>query len=206
MVDWLFPAHHQCWVLIRGLDASGKTTLLYRYITFEYNNAQAVQIIFLPRLKLGTTVTTIPTIGFNVETVRHKGIKFTFWDLGGGDKIKPLWKHYYQNTGAIIFVVDSTDRERFSEVRQELREILEEKELALAHLLVLGNKADLEGALSPGELWDDLGLADLALERYKRSNGDGGSGQTTVLPICATSGQGCTEALDWLANVTRSSM
>jgi len=186
MRDWLFPAI-QCRVLIRGLDAAGKTTLLYR-------------------LKLGTTVTTIPTIGFNVETVRHKDIKFTFWDLGGGNMIRPLWKHYYQNTSAIIFIVDSTDRRRFAEVRQELKEILEEKELCSAHLLVLGNKVDLEGALSPGEIWDELGLADLASEQYKRSNGDGGSGKATVLPICATSGQGCAEALDWLANATRSSI
>ena len=147
---------------------------------------------------MGISVTTIPTIGFNVETVRHKGIHFTFWDLGGGDKIRPLWKHYYKNTSAIVFVVDSKDRGRFAEVRQEMREMMEEKELALAHLLVLGNKSDLEGASSPGELWDELGLADLASES--------GSGRATVLPICATSGQGCRESLDWLANVTKSSV
>ena len=150
---------------------------------------------------MGISVTTIPTIGFNVETVRHKGINFTFWDLGGGDKIRPLWKHYYNNTSAIVFLVDSRDRERFPEVRQELREMMEEKELALANHLVLGNKSDLEGALSPGELWDELELADLASEQYKRS-----SGGTTVLPICATSGQGCRESLDWLAIATISSM
>ena len=153
---------------------------------------------------MGISVTTIPTIGFNVETVRHKGINFTFWDLGGGDKIRPLWKHYYKNTSAIVFVVDSKDRGRFAEVRQEMREMMEEKELALAHLLVLGNKSDLEGASSPGELWDELGLADLASEQFKRSSG--GSGKATVLPICATSGQGCRESLDWLANVTKSNV
>ena len=81
---------------------------------------------------------------------------------------------------------------------------MEEKELVLANLLVLGNKSDLEGALSPGELWDELELADLASEQYKRSSG--GSGRTTVLPICATSGQGCRESLDWLAIATTSSM
>ena len=153
---------------------------------------------------MGISVTTIPTIGFNVETVRHKGIDFTFWDLGGGDKIRPLWKHYYKNTSAIVFVVDSKDRGRFAEVRQEMREMMEEKELALAHILVLGNKSDLEGASSPGELWDELGLADLASEQFKRSSG--GSEKATVLPICATSGQGCRESLDWLANVTKSSV
>ena len=140
-----------------------------------------------------------------METVRHKGINFTFWDLGGGDKIRPLWKHYYENTRAIVFLVDSRDRCRFGEVRQELREMLEEKELELAHILLLGNKSDLEGALSPGELWEELELADLASEKYKRSSGEG-SGRITVLPICAASGQGCRESLDWLANVTTSTM
>lgn len=133
-----------------GLDAAGKTTILYK-------------------LKLGEVVTTIPTIGacgatrstaprsagrqrrdgwmagrrlhaagrsaaaappatvaasavvpppragFNVETVEYKNISFTVWDVGGQDKIRPLWRHYYQNTQGIIFVVDSNDRDRIGE-------------------------------------------------------------------------------------------
>ena len=66
-------------ILMVGLDAAGKTTILYK-------------------LKLGEIVTTIPTIGFNVETVEYKNISFTVWDVGGQDKIRPLWRHYYQNT------------------------------------------------------------------------------------------------------------
>jgi small GTP-binding protein len=84
-----------------GLDAAGKTTILYK-------------------LKLGEVVTTIPTIGFNVETVAYKNISFTVWDVGGKDKIRPLWRHYYQNTQAMIFVVDSNDRDRVDESREEL--------------------------------------------------------------------------------------
>ena len=128
------------------------------------------------RLKLGMCITTIPTIGFNVETVTHRGVGFTFWDVGGGDKIRPLKKHYYQNSGAIVVIVDSTDRERFREVREEL---METKDLGLAHLLVLANKADLDGALGPGELWDELRLGELASEQNRS--------KVTVLPICATS-------------------
>ena len=78
-------------ILMSGLDAAGKTTMLYK-------------------LKLGVVVTTIPTIGFNVETVEYKNISFTCWDVGGKDKIRPLWRHYYQNCTALIFVVDSNDR------------------------------------------------------------------------------------------------
>ena len=77
--------------LVMGLDAAGKTTMLYK-------------------LKLGEVVTTIPTIGFNVETIEHKKVRIVCWDVGGKDKIRPLWRHYFQNTQAIIFVVDSNDR------------------------------------------------------------------------------------------------
>lgn len=66
-------------ILMVGLDAAGKTTILYK-------------------LKLGEIVTTIPTIGFNVETVEYNKTNFTVWDVGGQDKIRPLWRHYFQNT------------------------------------------------------------------------------------------------------------
>uniref|UniRef100_A0A673L7H6 ADP-ribosylation factor 4-like n=1 Tax=Sinocyclocheilus rhinocerous TaxID=307959 RepID=A0A673L7H6_9TELE len=88
-------------ILMVGLDAAGKTTILYK-------------------LKLGEIVTTIPTIGFNVETVEYKNICFTVWDVGGQDKIRPLWRHYFQNTQGLIFVVDSNDRERVAESRPAL--------------------------------------------------------------------------------------
>lgn len=92
-------------LLAVGLDAAGKTTILYK-------------------LKLGEIVTTIPTIGFNVETVEYKNISFTVWDVGGQDKIRPLWRHYFQNTQGLIFVVDSNDRERITEAEQELQSMV----------------------------------------------------------------------------------
>ncbi|KAG1338249.1 putative protein DETOXIFICATION 21 [Cocos nucifera] len=94
-------------ILMVGLDAAGKTTILYK-------------------LKLGEIVTTIPTIGFNVETVEYKNISFTVWDVGGQDKIRPLWRHYFQNTQGLIFVVDSNDRDRIVEARDELHRMLNE--------------------------------------------------------------------------------
>ena len=97
-------------ILMVGLDAAGKTTILYK-------------------LKLGEIVTTIPTIGFNVETVEYKNISFTVWDVGGQDKIRPLWRHYYQNTQGLIYVVDSSDKERVEESREELHKMLNEEEL-----------------------------------------------------------------------------
>ena len=85
-------------------------------------------------------VTTIPTIGFNVETVHYKKIEFTVWDVDGQDKIRPLWRHYFQNTQGLIFVVDSNDRERVGESSEELSKMLREDELRDAKLLVFANK------------------------------------------------------------------
>lgn len=64
--------------------------------------------------------------GFNVETVEYKNISFTVWDVGGQDKIRPLWRHYFQNTQGLIFVVDSNDRDRIGEARDELHRMLNE--------------------------------------------------------------------------------
>lgn len=84
-----------------------------------------------------------PLTGFNVETVEYKNIQFTVWDVGGQDKIRPLWRHYFQNTQGIIFVVDSNDRDRIVEAREELQRMLNEDELRDALLLVFANKQDL---------------------------------------------------------------
>ncbi|PWS22792.1 hypothetical protein DKP78_16530, partial [Enterococcus faecium] len=75
-------------------------------------------------LKLGEIVTTLPTIGFNVESVEYKNISFTVWDVGGQDKIRPLWRHYFQNTQGLIFVVYRKDRYRVVESRDELHSML----------------------------------------------------------------------------------
>lgn len=150
-----------------GLDAAGKTTILYK-------------------LKLGEIVTTIPTIGFNVETVEYKNISFTVWDVGGQDKIRPLWRHYFQNTQGLIFVVDSNDRERVAEAKEELTKMLSEDELLDAVLLVFANKQDLPNALSVSELTEKLDLHNLRKTWFVQS-------------ACATQGSGLYEGLDWLS-------
>ena len=156
-------------ILMVGLDAAGKTTILYK-------------------LKLGEIVTTIPTIGFNVETVEYKNINFTVWDVGGQDKIRPLWRHYFQNTQGLIFVVDSNDRERIGEAAEELTKMLNEDELRDAVLLVFCNKQDLPNAMSVAEVTDKLGLHQLRSRKWY------------IQSTCATSGDGLYEGLDWLSN------
>ncbi|SPN96755.1 probable ADP-ribosylation factor [Cephalotrichum gorgonifer] len=159
-------------ILMVGLDAAGKTTILYK-------------------LKLGEIVTTIPTIGFNVETVEYRNISFTVWDVGGQDKIRPLWRHYFQNTQGIIFVVDSNDRDRITEAREELQRMLNEDELRDAILLVFANKQDLPNAMSAAEITDKLGLHSLRQRAW------------FIQSTCATSGDGLYEGLEWLATTLR---
>jgi Arf/Sar family protein len=161
-------------ILMVGLDAAGKTTILYK-------------------LKLGEIVTTIPTIGFNVETVEYKNLKFTMWDVGGQDKLRPLWRHYFQNTNGVIFVVDSNDRDRAGQARDELQKMLAEDELRNAVLLVFANKQDLPNAMSTTEVTEKLGLHSLRQRNW------------FIQGCCATTAQGLYEGLDWLsANIKKS--
>ena len=155
-------------ILTVGLDATGKTTILYK-------------------LKLGEIVTTIPTIGFNVETVEYKNISFTVWDVGGQDKIRPLWRHYYQNTQGLIFVVDSNDKERIAEAKDELNRMLSEDELRDAVLLVFANKQDLPNAMNAAEVTEKIGLHSLRNKNW------------FIQSTCATSGDGLYQGLDWLS-------
>ena len=125
--------------------------------------------------------------GFNVETVEYKNISFTVWDVGGQDKIRPLWRHYFQNTQGLIFVVDSNDRDRISEARDELHRMLNEDELRDAVLLVFANKQDLPNAMTAAEITDKLGLHSLRQRHW------------FIQSTCATSGEGLYEGLDWLS-------
>jgi len=109
-------------------------------------------------LQVGEVVTTIPTIGFNVEQVNYKNLTFQVWDLGGQTSIRPYWRCYYANTDAIIYVVDSVDRERLPMSKHELSLMMQEEELQNAVLVVLANKQDMEGAMSVSEIHNALGL------------------------------------------------
>jgi len=158
-----------------GLDAAGKTTILYK-------------------LKLGEVVSTVPTIGFNVETVEYKNINLTVWDVGGQDKIRPLWRHYYQNTMGVIFVVDSSDRDRIDDskdyehsAKDELSRLLGEEELINAAVLIFANKQDLGAkAMKVQEITERLGLNKLRNRKWY------------IQGCSATTGDGLYEGLDWL--------
>ena len=148
-------------------DNAGKTTLLYR-------------------LKIGEVVTTIPTIGFNVESVTYKNLNFNVWDLGGQTSIRPYWRCYYANTAAVIFVIDSTDIDRLSTASEELAAMLGEDELRDAALLVFANKQDQPGAKGAGEISEALKLGELKDRNW------------SIMACSAIDGRGVNEGMDWL--------
>ncbi|XP_046856487.1 ADP-ribosylation factor 3-like [Xenia sp. Carnegie-2017] len=156
-------------ILMVGLDNAGKTTILYQ-------------------LKFGQVISSVPTIGFNVETVKYKNISFTVWDIGGQDKIRNLWRVYFPGSLGIIFVIDSSDKERLDQAKTELQRLLNEDQLENVHLLIFANKQDVENAMSLTEIREKLNLSALARRSW------------FVQGTCATKGEGLTEGLDWLAN------
>ncbi|KAK8073233.1 hypothetical protein PG994_004132 [Apiospora phragmitis] len=198
-------------LLMLGLDAAGKTTILYK-------------------LKLGQDVTTIPTVGFNVETVTYKNVKFNVWDVGGQDKIRPLWRHYFSGTQGLIFVIDSADRARIDEAKQELHRIINDREMKDSLLLVFANKQDIKEGRSPRPFpltWSNSkGLPRRSPTQPSAVWGRHGMMLTMipttamkpqevtdalelnklkdkvwyVVPSCATTGEGLLEGLAWLSN------
>ncbi len=104
-------------ILMVGLDAAGKTTILYKLKLGGKSSQLSLLLVRQPlpaslKRTLSSAVLYLTAdvfwsqTGFNVETVEYKNIQFTVWDVGGQDKIRPLWRHYFQNTQGIIFVVD----------------------------------------------------------------------------------------------------
>ena len=182
----------ECGILMVGLDGAGKTTT------------------FLYKLKLGEIVTTMPDIGFCVESVKYKNVTFTALGMiliyyprfdhhhvnyFNTLDLHPLWprlvNHYSQNTLGIIFVVDSNDRETiddgpdgFTSARDELHSLLENVELRDAVLLVYANKQDLPNSMSVNEVTERLGLNTLRNRQWY------------IQPTCATTGDGLYEGLE----------
>merc|ERR1712054_558138 len=130
-------------LLILGLDNAGKTTILYKFQGDE------------------SSVQTVPTVGFNMETRKHKNVELQVWDLGGQTSIRPYWRCYYINTSGIIYVVDSTDKDRIATSKQSFDLMAGEKDLVGVPIAVLANKQDMAGAMGPDEVAMQLGLPDI---------------------------------------------
>lgn len=155
-----------------GCDNSGKTACVYR-------------------LHLGEMIQTTPTVGFNVETVQYKKLLFTIFDIGGQQSIRPLWRYYYEGTHAVIFMIDSNDRERLKDVKLELEQVANESQLKDTALLIFANKQDIKSALTPAELSIELNLCEMKGLSHRK---------WTIQGCSVLSGHGLEAGLDWLSN------
>jgi len=126
-------------ILLLGLDNAGKTTILKTLASEEINQIT-------------------PTQGFNIKSVQTQGFKLNVWDIGGQRRIRPYWRNYFENTDILIYVIDSTDQNRFEETGEELTELLEDEKLVGVPLLIFANKQDLVTAAKASDIAEGLAL------------------------------------------------
>ncbi|KAG8519871.1 ADP-ribosylation factor-like protein 4A [Galemys pyrenaicus] len=167
------PSFQSFHIVILGLDCAGKTTVLYR-------------------LQFNEFVNTVPTKGFNTEKIKvtlgnSKTVTFHFWDVGGQEKLRPLWKSYTRCTDGIVFVVDSVDVERMEEAKTELHKITRISENQGVPVLIVANKQDLRNSLSLTEIEKLLAMGELS-----------SSTPWHLQPTCAIIGDGLKEGLEKL--------
>ncbi|XP_059845233.1 ADP-ribosylation factor-like protein 14 [Hypanus sabinus] len=165
-------------ILMLGLDGAGKSTLLYK---LKFSNTEFV---------------TASTVGFNVEMLqRGKSIALTVWDVGGQSKMRQLWPFYFQDTDALMFVVDCADTQRMEASRIEFERVLKHKCLKGIPVVIIANKQDLKGAFSAEQITRSFHL--------KRSCSDR---DWYVQPCCAKTGEGSSMAFDILISLVKKKM
>lgn len=162
----------QARVVMVGLDAAGKTTILHH-------------------MAFGETIETLPTIGFTLQTVKQGKLEFNVWDIGGQTELRHLWQHYYRNADGVIFVVDSADllESRKLEAKEALEGVSESEDLSGVPFLVFANKQDVSGCMDPAAVSKMLGVDSL------RANGR----EVHVEGCSGLSGQGLDAGLKWLS-------
>ncbi|KAG8995775.1 ADP-ribosylation factor-like protein 2 [Tulasnella sp. JGI-2019a] len=154
-------------ILFLGLDNAGKTTIIKRLN--------------------GDDITTVsPTLGFEIKSFVHGKYTLNIWDVGGQRVLRPYWRNYFEQTDAIVWVVDSSDRLRMDDCKTELHSLLQENRLAGASLLVFANKQDLHGAMSADEIRDALSLTALTTHQWK------------ILSCSAVLGTNVVAGVDWV--------
>lgn len=152
---------------LSGLDNAGKTTILKRL------NGEPIDTIS-------------PTLGFNIKTLEHRGYKLNIWDVGGQKSLRSYWRNYFESTDGLIWVVDSADKRRLEDCKSELHKLLQEERLLGASLLVLANKQDLPGALTPTEIAEVLELPNIKSHHWH------------ILKCSAVTAENLVDGVDWI--------
>ncbi|KAI0059536.1 Arl8a protein [Artomyces pyxidatus] len=127
-------------ISVVGLQASGKTSFVNVIGSGQWSED------------------VVPTVAFNFRKVRKGNVTLRIWDVAGQPKFRSMWERYCNGVDAIVFVVDSTDRDKFETARFELHSLLNQPTLSGVPLLVLGNKNDIEGHASVQDLIRELEL------------------------------------------------
>lgn len=186
--DKMFGLIHGVWanlykktnyyVLILGLDNSGKSTFL-----------EQARCMFNKSLKRLDLRRIAPTVGLNVAKIETSEAILNFWDLGGQKELQTLWSRYFTEAHAVIWVVDSSEPERFTESREALRLLLEDEHLKQSPFLFIMNKQDKPEAQNPQEILNYFNLVDLIGDRHFIS-----------ISTSAIEGQGLRGAIEWIAD------
>ena len=158
----------------------------YKIVVIGLNNAGKTSILYA--LQLNKFVETQPTIGGTVEELSHKNVNFLAWDLGGQEQLRESWSLYYQSTDAVIFVVDSSEPQRFSIAKKELHKVLAAPELSKACILIFANKQDVQGALPAVEVAKALGMSNVKNVCW------------TIQPSSAVTLHGLHDGLSWVVD------
>ncbi|GCB60530.1 ADP-ribosylation factor-like protein 14 [Scyliorhinus torazame] len=168
----------QARILMLGLDAAGKSTLLYK-------------------LKFGNTeFLTASTVGFNVEMLESsKRVALTVWDVGGQHQMRQFWPYYFQDTDGLVFVVDSADQGRMEDSRREFERMLKSECLKGIPVVVMANKQDLIDAMSAEEITKRLHMKRWCSDR-----------DWYVQPCCARTGEGLPAATKIITSYVKKKM
>ncbi|OWB53796.1 hypothetical protein B5S27_g5405 [[Candida] boidinii] len=168
-------------VLILGLDNAGKTTFL-----------EKLKSLYIENYKEIPSERILPTVGQNIGTIPYdKSCQIKFWDVGGQDSLRDLWHEYYENCHGIVFVIDSTDKERLIECQKALSTVVTNEMNEGIPILMLANKQDVKKD-DKLEVEDIKEIFNVIAEHLSARD-------SRVLPISAKNGEGVKEAIDWLA-------
>ncbi|KAI8066575.1 ADP ribosylation factor [Gongronella butleri] len=154
-------------LLMLGLDNAGKTTILKRI------NGEPIDTIS-------------PTLGFNIKTLEHDMYKLNIWDVGGQKSIRSYWRNYFEQTDALVWVVDSADHLRLQDCANELHALLQEERLAGASLLVFANKQDIPGAMTELQIKEALRLDEIKTHHW------------AIQKCSAVTGENLLTGMDWV--------